>query len=552
MNKSLCWKIGSVLLLTCSIIFTQTVFAQNVKKIALVIGNTDYKNIKNPRLKNPENDAIGIARSLREIGFTIVRPVQKNSDAQLNLSSRQLLRAKAVFKQQALDADIALLYYAGHGMQFRENESAYILPVDVEEPPGADADQVDYSVQMESMEKGSISLTEWVDELKAQNLPGKTKLTIAVYDACREIPGTTRSIFDGGGAFRGVVRSKTRNASRHFDLIAYSAAEGQFAADGSGQNSPYSQELIYGLKNEASLEVYDFFRNIQTRVRQRINQSPVLSPSDMPNDTFYLAQAGPVVKQAKEVKTTIEPFPISEYFEPEMVRIPGGRFQMGCVSGRGCDGDEKPVHRVSVPKFYMSKTEVTFEQWDFCVKDGGCSYKPDDEGWGRGKRPVINVSWDDAQQYVKWLRGKTGRAYRLPSEAEWEYAARAGSKTRYHWGNDIDCSRARYGYYSDECGKQKSTDSVGSFSANAFGLYDMHGNVWEWVQDCYHKTYEGAPDDGSAWENGCYNFDDGVIPRVLRGGSWYDLPTRLRSANRIRVNPDGRFINYGFRIARTN
>ena len=236
---------------------------------------------------------------------------------------------------------------------------------------------------------------------------------------------------------------------------------------------------------------------------------------------------------------------------PQMVYIPTGSFRMGDIQGGGVY-DEKPVHRVSVQAFLMSATEVTFAEWDACVAAGGCSHKPSDhQGWGRGSRPVINVSWEDAQEYVKWISAKTGERYRLPSEAEWEYAARAGSETRYSWGNTASHEYANYG--TDSCcdglakgkDKWKYTSPVASFTANAFGLYDMHGNVWEWTQDCWNGSYQGAPSDGSAWLSGECGW------RVLRGGSWNYNPDFLRSANRNWSTTGNRSYNNGFRLART-
>lgn len=222
-------------------------------------------------------------------------------------------------------------------------------------------------------------------------------------------------------------------------------------------------------------------------------------------------------------------------YEPEMVVIPGGSFSMG--------GEyQTPVHTVQISGFKLGKTEITFSQWDACTTDGTC-IKADDEGWGRGNRPVINVSWKDIEVYLRWLNGKTGKQYRLPSESEWEYAARAGTTTKYSWGDSIDCSKARYGYYSNECGKQKPTDVVKSFRANSWGLYDMHGNVWEWVQDCWNKNYSGAPTNGKSWDSGDCD------RRVWRGGSWNFKPHQLRSAFRFRYTASLRSVSGGFRIA---
>ena len=186
---------------------------------------------------------------------------------------------------------------------------------------------------------------------------------------------------------------------------------------------------------------------------------------------------------------------------PTMVVIPAGGFRMGCLSSDdSCLDNEKPVHEVSIGQpFALWVHEVTFAEWDACVAARRCrSYEPDDKGWGRGSRLVSHVTWDDAQAYVAWLAAQTGAAYRLPSEAEWEYAARAGSVTKYHWGDGIGANHAN----RDGCGSQwdnLGTSPIGSFAPNAFGLHDMNGNVSEWVADCWNGGYRGAPSDGSAW-----------------------------------------------------
>ena len=237
---------------------------------------------------------------------------------------------------------------------------------------------------------------------------------------------------------------------------------------------------------------------------------------------------------------------------PEMVVIPAGRFRMGCVSNRECDSDEVPVHDVTIHQaLAVSKYEVTFEEWDACVAGGGCGgYRPSDEGWGRGRRPVINVSWDDARDFVAWLSEQAGAEYRLLSEAEWEYVARAGSQTAYSWGNDIGVNRANCANYESidqgTCGDQwENTASVGLFEPNAFGVHDMHGNVFEWVEDCQNGGYAGASSDGRAWRRG------DCTRRVLRGGSWLSSPGGLRSANRLRNSTGYRNDFIGFRVART-
>ena len=233
--------------------------------------------------------------------------------------------------------------------------------------------------------------------------------------------------------------------------------------------------------------------------------------------------------------------PLERDLAGEMVSIPAGTFRMGDLSGEGYD-NEKPVHIVTVPTFRLGKYEVTFATWDACVADGGCKgYSPDDEGWGRGGRPVINVSWYDVQYFIDWLNNRTGGNFRLPSEAEWEYAARAGSTTKHSWGDDIGRKRANCDNYY--CGDRwEYTAPAGSFAPNAWSLHDMHGNVWEWVQDCWNDSYEGAPTDGSAWESG------DCSQRVVRGGDISASPWYMRSAYRSATDRSSR--QRGFRLAR--
>lgn len=197
---------------------------------------------------------------------------------------------------------------------------------------------------------------------------------------------------------------------------------------------------------------------------------------------------------------------------PEMVMIPAGNFLMGSPdSEAGRSSDEGPQHRVSISRpFAAGKYEVTFDEWDACVRESGCSHNPSDQGWGRGKRPVINVSWQDAKKFTEWLSRKSGKRYRLLTEAEWEYVARAGTTTAYSTGATIATSQANY---SGNLGK---TVAVGSYGPNAFGVHDVHGNVYEWTEDCWNASYAGAPTNGSAWLSG------DCSDRVSRGGSWSD------------------------------
>ena len=238
---------------------------------------------------------------------------------------------------------------------------------------------------------------------------------------------------------------------------------------------------------------------------------------------------------------------------PQLVVVPLGSFMMGSPDSEwGRFNNEGPQRRVTIAEpFAVSVYEVTFGEWDACVNEGGCNgYQPHGEGWGRGGRPVINVSWDDARAYVKWLSQRTGKRYRLLSESEWEYVARAGTMEPFHTGATISADQANYDssytYVSGQKGRYRGrTVQVGTFSPNAFGLHEVHGNVWEWTQDCWNEDYTGAPTDNRAWETGeCEQ-------RVLRGGSWGDVPWLLRSADRGKNEPGIRGPKIGFRIART-
>ena len=238
---------------------------------------------------------------------------------------------------------------------------------------------------------------------------------------------------------------------------------------------------------------------------------------------------------------------------PLMVVVPAGSFQMGSPSGEEHRYDrDGPVHGVEISRsFAVGKYEVTFSEWDACVSGGGCGHRPGDSGWGRGTRPVIDVSWADAQSYVEWLSGETGEGYRLLSESGWEYAARGGTTGPFHFGSTISTDQANYnGNFTYGSGRKgvyrRETVPVGSFPANGFGLHDMHGNVWEWAEDCWHDSYASAPADGSAWTSG-----GDCSRRVLRGGSWNDVPWYLRSAKRSGRPTGNRYNGNGFRVART-
>lgn len=226
---------------------------------------------------------------------------------------------------------------------------------------------------------------------------------------------------------------------------------------------------------------------------------------------------------------------------PEMVVIPAGTFDMGSIKGKK---RELPLQKINISKpLAVSRFEATFEEWDACHTEGGCLKKVDDRKWGRGRRPVINILYTDIQEYMAWISNKTGHTYRLPSEAEWEYAARAGTTTEYWWGDQMIRGRANCRGCGTEWSGVKSAP-VGSFRPNSWGLYDVHGNVLEYVEDCWFNSHESAASDGSP------RVTPNCVSRVVKSGGWYYLPKVSRSASRARN--DTRIFSYfiGFRAFR--
>ncbi len=254
------------------------------------------------------------------------------------------------------------------------------------------------------------------------------------------------------------------------------------------------------------------------------------------------AKATPPEKPSSRPRSTGTTDSIKDCEEcPEMISLPPGTFTMGDNKG---DLSEMPAHQVTIKSaFAIGKYEVTIGEWNSCVTAGAC--KPtSDEVSNNGDKPVRDISWADATDYAKWLSKKTKQNYRLPTEAEWEYAARAGTTTTYWWGNSMQPGKAN----CKDCGGQTTSDSpakVGSHDPNPFGIYDMNGNVWEWVDDCWHRNYDGAPSDGSSWDSG------NCSVRVIRSGSWRNDKTYVHSASRFKYDAYIRYIQNGFRIAKT-
>ncbi|MGB5733748.1 MAG: formylglycine-generating enzyme family protein [Thiohalocapsa sp.] len=341
-----------------------------------------------------------------------------------------------------------------------------------------------------------------------------------------------------------------RDPQRFFYLISLVSSLFSFAA---GAAEPAQGTLrVVTLPGNAALSIDD----------QRKGNSP-----SAPGERFlvHLPEGEHVIRAEKDGFDAVErtvfvgtdtehTITLSLAPEIEMVTLAAGCFVMGSPDGEPeRDKDEGPQREVCLPAFEIGRYEVTFAQWDACVTDGGCEALSDDEGWGRDRRPVINVSWQQAREYVRWLNHSGGKdGYRLPSEAEWEYAARAGTTTPFSTGDCISTDQANFDgtFEYGDCPEPTNLDlhqtqPVGSYGPNPWGLYDMHGNVNEFVADCWNDGYAGAPVDGSAWLEG------NCTRRVLRSGSWHGYPGYLRSAYRCRTGPAFRHRSIGFRLARS-
>ncbi|MDM8558256.1 SUMF1/EgtB/PvdO family nonheme iron enzyme [Candidatus Parabeggiatoa sp. HSG14] len=508
------------------------------QRLALIIGNSAYSG--NASLTNPVNDAKDLAKVLRRLGFKVMLRQnlnQQKMEAVINQFGEKLRKNRGV----------GLFYFSGHGIQ--HNGENYLIPIGAKRTL-SNAEQLRYKAVPAGYALATMKSAD-------------NKANFIFLDACRNSP--FKSWFKGEMAAPGLASMPTVPGA----LIAYAASPGGVAANGEGRNSPYVKHLINWIQ-QPNLSINQVLRKVRSAVRKETYG--VQSPGyyDELNDDFYFVQ------QQEDDFTPGKVFRdrLKDGSQgPEMVWIPAGTFRMGDIQGGGYDS-EKPVHSVSVNRFSMGRYEVTVGEFRRFVnatryktdaeKGDGC-YVYDDGSWGKQKdanwrnpyfsqkdnQPVVCVSWNDATAYTEWLSQQTGEQYRLPTEAEWEYAARAGTETKYWWGNIASHEYANYG--KDKCcdglakGKDrwKYTSPVGSFQPNPFGLYDTVGNVWEWTCSEYENRYKGK-------EKQCLskNRANNEYRLSFRGGAWYYLARRLRSAYRVRGEPAFRGGGLGFRVAR--
>ena len=477
------------------------------KRVALVVGNAAYTSL--PALTNPRNDATDIAKALEGLKFEVIL----KTDLDL-VAMRKAIRQ---FRKKLKKGAVGLFYYSGHGLQV--DGINYLLPIDA---------TVEYA---EDIPQVAVDANEVLNALRAKKLA----FSFVILDACRNNELKRRD----QQAVQGLARMDAPEGA----LVAYATGPNQLASDGFGRNSIYTGELLKEI-DQPGLRIEDVFKRVRSSVSRTSGGRQVPVEFTSLTADFYFLPPKPGTVQTATGVALPKLKPGQEFKDcktcPLMVVIPKGKFVMGAKKGKR---DQKPAHEVTVERdFAIGKFEITFDQWDACKDEGACIDIVSDEGWGRERQPVMNVSWDDARQYVSWLSRRTGQAYSLPSEAQWEYAARANKTTAYAWGDSVGDNRAN----CKKCGSEwsgKQTASVGSFEPNGFGLHDMHGNVWEWTEDCWHSSYRKAPDDGSAWTTGSCTMS------VLRGGSWRDNDRAAQVTTRGRYGMGSRS-DFGFRVIR--
>lgn len=504
------------------------------KRVALVVGNGAYSDAP---LRNTINDADDMNSALRSLGFSVT--LLKNANRE------SMMRAIDDFGRNLRGSEIGLFYFAGHGAEVRGRN--YLFPIKAKVNNEAD-------VRYRTVEAGYV-----LAEMEAAG----PQASIVILDACRNNPFTR--------GFRSGTRGLAMMDAPTGSLIAFATSPGNIAADGNRRNGLYTEHLLKHLTTPG-LSLRDVMLKTRIGVAQATGRKQIPWESTSLMSQIYLAGQTPATQTQVSMAPVPGAKPVTESVSPpsprqgdtwtepttgmEFVWVPGGCFQMGTNNG---PSDEKPLHEVCVDGFWMGKYEVTNAQYR--------RYKADHFNKGRylgislngDRQPVVYVSWSAAKTYADWLSSKGNGSFRLPTEAEWEYAARAGTATKRYWG-DGDEEACRYANTADQTAKKKWADwmafdctdgyavsaPVGSFRPNRFGLYDMMGNVWEWCHDRYDK---------SAYSKHFRNnpvSTDGSSHRVLRGGCWHDGPGAVRSANRSKNEPDYTYYFAGFRLIRNN
>jgi len=569
-------------------------------RLALVMGNDRYTNL--PPLHNAVADARAVAKALEGLGFRVFEGE--------DLDYRAANRLHADFENAVAPGDTTFVFFSGHGIALGAEN--YLLPTDMDKPGAGEENLV-------------RSEAHSVDGLIRRVQQKGAAASIFVIDACRDNPFEATGT-KGIGATKGLARiDAPTGVFVLFSAGIGQTALDRLDAKDSSPNSVFTRTLV-PLLEQPGLTHLAIAKRVQTEVKAlaaTVHHAQQPAFYDQIDGEIVFKPAPAVAAPTQQVAVVAPPVatpagpcgggattvslaarsaqPLSAAEEcmlkppnafkecdkcPEMVVVPAGAFSMGTRQGLpGNEPDEWPEHTVTFAHpFAVGKFEVTVDQFAAFVTETGYATGPtcdvftdfkyqerSDRSWRNpgfaqsGNHPVVCLSWDDARAFVNWLTKKTGREYRLPTEAEWEYAARALTTpvwhSRWFFGDDAR-EMCRYGNAADETTKRvvfgshggtifpcndgyANTAPVGTFLPNPFGLYDMHGNAMEWVEDCYHETYAGAPSDGTAWLTGeCGR-------RVLRGGSWFDAPGNARAAYRHWSKASDRSNGLGFRVARS-
>jgi formylglycine-generating enzyme required for sulfatase activity len=534
------------LFLSCFWISVSPARGDAPRRVALVIANESYSSAST--LANPSNDGKLVATSLRRAGFQTVIEVTDVNVAAFRAALRN-------FRMRASGAEVALIYFAGHGIE--ANGKNWLIPTDARLASALD------------LPDEAIDLDRMLDSVLGASL------RMVILDSCRDNPF--------GRNWRGVNRSFTRGlgvADVDDVLVMYAAAPGQVASDGSDGNSPFAKSLARRLA-EPGLLIQLLAASVRDDVLAATGnrQRPYFTGS-LTSRPFYLVPAVASVGSAPQFPLQA-PVPASARVDPallapgtvfrdcastacpEMVRLAPGRFLMGPKPSETGEAARRgpPQTPIDIARVLsVSQTEVTNAQWAHCVAAGICDAKPG----AAPDHPVTDVSWMDARDYADWLSELTGARYRLPSDAEWEFAARGGTVGDFSYGSEegpnAGCNYANLGdaaratidiidIFKLVCAdRHRDTIApVASYKPNPFGLFDVHGNVWEWVEDCWGADLSQTPRDGRAREVGCRAED----PRVVRGGSWRsNNPSEARSHHRASRLKGLKAPDVGFRVVR--
>jgi len=562
---------------------SKTTPAASEQRVALVIGNSNYKSAP---LRNPTNDAKAVADKLQGLGFKVT--------LKLDQDQKSMADAIRVFGNQLKGGGAGLFYYAGHGMQVKGRN--FLIPVDADIQ---NEDEVPYR---------SIDANEVLSKMET----AKNRLNLMILDACRNNPFSRK--------FRSASQGLAQMDAPSGTLVAFATAPGSVASDGTGKNGLYTQHLLANL-GQSGVPVEQLFKRVRVGVMKDTRNAQVPWESSSLVGDFYFkpgtvvpATADPAAIElaywesikdsanAEDYKSYLKKYPNGQFAdlakrralnppkpattsiasivpapttkpepspgavagkvwkEPltgmEFVWIPKGCFQMGSPKSEQWRRDNEHQHQVCVDGYWLSKYEVTNTQYRM-FKPAHDSGNYEGNNLNGDTQPAVNVSWNDAVAFTEWLSQKTGKRFKLPTEAEWEYAARAGIQTTRYWGDD-DANLCRHANIADRTGKAiasmasyaydgcddgyKVSAPVGRFAPNSFGLHDMLGNVWEWTASPYDKTYAGGEKRAASLSEGG--------KRVNRGGSWTNAPSVVRAAYRSFSSPGDGYYLLGLRLAR--